>query len=404
MTDIQTANNMEQKQLNTSIMIMQCIGILSVVLGHAEIGLAEIPNILNLAFPYYSWHMPFFIFVSGYLFNRKRSLGRYVLGKCRTLLIPALVVNFICGLFSMTLRHLGMVNYGKEITFERLFIMPFTTGYQFYINVSLWFIFALFTIELFSCLLDRLVRGKGDIAFTLIALVVSVLCCVRVFFDHAGTRNSYFLAALRFGYLIFFFWLGILYKSHLEKHLKRFLNLKTAMILLCGMCAFYGITGYVTTYNTRSMKFTEITVPNGFWVPIVIPLIGIAFFLSISYHLSPYLKNSRTIRWISTNSRYIVYWHQLCFILFSFLLYALFKLNVLPKIEGFSHSDLYKKQYYVSKNNFVAMINVIFSIVMPIWVCTSLKKIKRKWVAALVGIGIVALVIGYLWLVHSIIS
>jgi len=152
------------------------------------------------------------------------------------------------------------------------------------------------------------------------------------------------------------------------------------------------------------MKFTEITVPNGFWVPIVIPLIGIAFFLSISYHLSPYLKNSRTIRWISTNSRYIVYWHQLCFILFSFLLYALFKLNVLPKIEGFSHSDLYKKQYYVSKNNFVAMINVIFSIVMPIWVCTSLKKIKRKWVAALVGIGIVALVIGYLWLVHSIIS
>lgn len=392
------------KQLNTTMLLMQCIGILAVVLGHADIGSGNIPTLLKPIFPYYSWHMPFFIFISGYFFNRERPVIKYILGKCRTLLIPGLVVNAICGVFSMTIWHLDLAAYGREITIRRLFITPFTTGYQFCINVSLWFVFALFTIEMFSCLVDRLARGKHDIAFTLITLIVSLMCCACCFYRYDQTRNQYLNAGLRFGFLLFFFWCGTLYHIHLEKYVKRWLNFKTAIVIFCGICLFYGITGHKTIYNTRDMNLTEISVQNGFWVPIVMSLLAITFFLCISYSLAPYIKDSQMLYWLGTNTKYVVYWHQLCFILFSFLIYMLYCLEILPEIKGFTFDGLYSNQYYVSANPYIATVNVVFAICAPIIICTSLKKICSKWRMLICGSAVVLFIIGYFYLVHLIIS
>ena len=44
---------------NTTMRIMQCIGIIAVVWGHIEKANPPIPNTLDYIFPYYSWHMPF---------------------------------------------------------------------------------------------------------------------------------------------------------------------------------------------------------------------------------------------------------------------------------------------------------------------------------------------------------
>lgn len=384
-------------------MLMQCIGIVAMVLGHADIGTGNIPTLFRLVFPYYSWHMPFFIFISGYLFNRNRPVHKYILGKCRTLLFPGLVANGICGLFSATLRYLDLAAYGREITLSRLFIIPFTSGYQFYINVALWYVFALFTIEIMACLMDRLAKGKLDVTFTLISLVVSLLCCMCAYYNHAATRNSYIYTILRFGFLLFFFWFGALYRSHLEKYLQRWLNLKTALILFCIICLFYGFTSYQTTYYTRDMNLSGITVPNGFWIPIIISVFTTFFLLSISYTLSPYVKDSRLLLWLSTNTKYVVYWHQLCFVFFSFVIYALYCLGIIPQIDGFALEDLYKQQYYVSSNPYIAIVNVVFSIFVPIVVCRALKRIFPKWLMAICGAAVVLLIIGCLFLVSAII-
>ena len=76
-------------KLNTAMLLMQCIGIIAVVLGHADYGGPDIPNALSLVFPYYSWHMPFFVFISGYFFNRSKPVTKYIPQKLKTHLLPA---------------------------------------------------------------------------------------------------------------------------------------------------------------------------------------------------------------------------------------------------------------------------------------------------------------------------
>ena len=53
-------------QKNNNVTIWMCLGIIFVVLGHRG-GI----NLFTEWFPYYSFHMPFFIFLAGYLFKEK---------------------------------------------------------------------------------------------------------------------------------------------------------------------------------------------------------------------------------------------------------------------------------------------------------------------------------------------
>ena len=116
MENTSTLQKAPKKGLNTAILILQFIGIVAVVLGHADGPGEDVPNFLTLAFPYYSWHMPFFIFISGYLFNREQTAGRYILKKVKTHLIPALIVNAICGIFAVCIKAWHIAKYGAEST------------------------------------------------------------------------------------------------------------------------------------------------------------------------------------------------------------------------------------------------------------------------------------------------
>ena len=58
------------KFYNYSFGILSCFGIIFMVMGHTECKFFE----LDGWFPYYSFHMPLFIFISGYFFSPKDTL------------------------------------------------------------------------------------------------------------------------------------------------------------------------------------------------------------------------------------------------------------------------------------------------------------------------------------------
>ncbi len=381
---------------NTSMLILQCIGIIAVVLGHADIGGDDIPNLLNLAFPYYSWHMPFFMFISGYFFNRVDTIGKYTFKKLKTHLLPAFIVNAVCGIFSMCIKHFSLTSYGQDITIKSLFITPFTTGYQFYINVSLWFVFALVVIEVIACFMDRVTKGKAELVFLVITFVTSLYCCFMAYYDHQGTRGEYYNAALRLGYLMFFFWLGICYRSCGEKYLKRFLNYKVSLAIFAIVSIVLGLTKYKIVTNVRDMQMNSITVPNGYWVAVVSPIIATIFFLGIAYSLAPYFKNSKAIVKLGRGTRYIMYYHQLMFVLFSLVLGALIKLSVI-NIEGFSFEKMAKSAYYTGGNIALTCVLSIISIVLPITFCDWIAK-QKKVVSVVIYTVLTVLVVLLLYL------
>ena len=73
------------KQKNIKFLILQTIGIILVVLGHKG-GI----NLFTDWFPIYSFHMPLFIFISGYFYktNSESNLIAFIKNKSKRLLIP----------------------------------------------------------------------------------------------------------------------------------------------------------------------------------------------------------------------------------------------------------------------------------------------------------------------------
>lgn len=386
------------KELNTSMLIMQCIGIISVVFGHADTGGEDIPNIFNIAFPYYSWHMPMFIFISGYFFNRTLNTKDYIIKKLRTHLLPAFIVNAVSGLFSFLILIFGLADYGRPITFQSLFVTPFTLGDQFRINVSLWFIFALVIIEILACVMDRLAHGKASPIYLAATFLTCLYCCIRIYYDHNGTRDEFINALLRLGYLMFFFWLGICYRQYAEPHIKKFLNVKSSLVIFSLQAAFLGITEYKITTNVRDMNFIPITIPDGFWVAIAAPITATIFFLGISYSLSGYLGNSRALAILGRNTKYIVYYHQLCFVLFSIAAAVLSHRGILT-LKGFSLGEMRTSAYYTGGNLAVTCIVAIFSIVLPVVLCRWIDK-QKKQTAFILYASISLLIVLYLYIAH----
>ncbi|NBH24597.1 hypothetical protein D3Z60_02030 [Lachnospiraceae bacterium] len=75
-------------------------------------------------FPYNSFFIPMFCFISGYFFNPEKAnnLVRYLLHKVHTLLMPFFVWNFIYGILITLLRHTNLVFYGSDLSIKTLFI------------------------------------------------------------------------------------------------------------------------------------------------------------------------------------------------------------------------------------------------------------------------------------------
>ena len=63
---------MEKKKINW-LLILQGWAMLWVVIGHSPLNMDSMPKIVELAYNFaYSFHMPLFILVSGYLFQLTR--------------------------------------------------------------------------------------------------------------------------------------------------------------------------------------------------------------------------------------------------------------------------------------------------------------------------------------------
>ncbi len=139
-----------KKNRYTEIDIARGIGIFFVVLGHSikQTGVGA-GWIRILTYVIYSFHMPLFFCLSGFVsakiltMNRKER-GSYILSRARRLLIPYFVI--------------GLIYIPVKLKMSDVAVKSFTTGdiWKLLIgqnpDVSLWFLYILFLIELISAL------------------------------------------------------------------------------------------------------------------------------------------------------------------------------------------------------------------------------------------------------------
>lgn len=191
---------------DTRIAFMQVLGIILVVVGHSFYHHED-----NVLFSWiYSFHMPLFFFISGYLIrysmdNRGKSLdqvcnGRFLAKKAYRLLLPYVVVSTVAffpkimlGRFAGRPLDLSLEAYGYMLLY------PLDNVISYF-----WFLPSMFTMFAFACLVGTVSK---KVRVPVMAILVGALALTLYFprysidpWNYSGTLAFLFFFVLGYGF------------------------------------------------------------------------------------------------------------------------------------------------------------------------------------------------------------
>ena len=299
---------MEDRQYNVTFCILSALAIVMVAAGHAG---CEILTLGGL-FPYYSFHIPLFMFISGYFYRESEEEHplHYIRKKVRRLLLPYLIWNLVYGLLAWALRAIGF-SMGDSINLRTLFIDPFLHGYQYIYNYAAWFVPVLFVVEMLNLaariLLRRLV--SDSLAEWLMLLGGLLVGMAVVQLAIGGHVWGLYRAPGRILFLFPCFQMGHFYRTRLERH-DNLANLPYFGIVV-GVQALLSIC-------CNGLAFGSVWCSgfaNGPVIPYVTSMSGIAFWLRVAKVLTPVFGESRVMRFLGQNTYAVMMHHVLAFML-----------------------------------------------------------------------------------------
>ncbi len=226
----------QDKKRNTYIDIIKGLLIIFVILGHSiqwGSGQNYIDNALffnNILFKFiYSFHMPLFIMISGYLsYNslNKKSLKETIISKIKTLIIPLLLWSII----PFIINNTNFFNIKESI---KLFITTFST--------NLWFLWSLFYINILIKIINKYFKDNIYIISILITFILPNTLVIKYF------NINFYL----YSFMYFYFLIGYFYKKYnLQEKLVNYFNYKILIIntiLFIIMLFFFKNEHYIYT-------------------------------------------------------------------------------------------------------------------------------------------------------------
>ena len=275
--------NSIKKNESLYINILKSLSIMLVVSGHVGgfFKLLGLPyNKESVLFPAYSFHMPMFIFLSGYFYKIKNELNfkYFTKKKFLNLVIPYMKVNIFYGILIYFLLKYNIFTNTRNLSLWNLFIEPWISGYQFNLNGPGWFVLFLFLLQvsylLFRLFLGKILKNNKKIDITLM--------CLFLLFGFVSTYKSigfnvkenfilWVVYRTLFGFQ--FFHLGYIFKTYFLN--KNILNIHSFIILLITKIIFINIFGNYT-FSMRALIFYDE------WIyPVIVSVLGIFYLLHV---------------------------------------------------------------------------------------------------------------------------
>lgn len=347
---------------NKEFRILSAIGMLLVVAGHLGYNFLDVGGL----FPYYSFHVFIFLFVSGYFYKKEAEerIISYILGKCVTLLLPYFVWNLFYGIVTTILHRAGF-SIGQEISLYTLLLAPFEGGHHFMYHFPAWFVPVLFLIEVVNVCMRKVLSWLRLNKEWLILIGCLVLGMITVWLSIGGHVWGLYKIPGRILFMLPGFQLGCLYREKLE----RFDTLSNGLYFLIVM----GIQLLIVTFS-NGLAFSAVWVTsfaNGPIIPYLTIITGIAFWLRVAKVMKniPYLSGHMVS--IGRNTYSIMMHHVFAFFLVKSLFYFISCLT--PFFQEFD------TQMYRTEINFVYLPNGVEAF---------------KWVYLIAGIVIPLMIAG----------
>lgn len=359
------------RKSNKVFMIFSALCILFVVDAHAGSPLGILTNF----FPYNSFFMPAFCFISGYFFKQEKlnDYGTFILYKVKRLLIPFFFWNIIYGLFVNILKYFGIIYYGEMISLKTVFIRPFLDCTMFQYNNPAWFVPALFSvIVIYSFFRKSLSFCWNEYVISMIFVLFGIVC---VFCSRKGYySNPVMLFVLKTGFLMQFYQLGYLFKVCLEKVYRKIPDrwLLMVPILINTICIYI---------SENKIYFNDLASMSGFLTdyyifPFLTSISGILFWIKISELLVPILADNKVVNFVSDNTWTIMMHHIFFFNVYNLILTLSTMLNSrIPfDIETFRSTA-----WYIFKPApACAVVYVFLGMAGPLYVKYVIGKVCKK--------------------------
>ena len=383
---------MEQKQYNMTFCILSALAIIMIVAGHVGYSIMTVGEL----FPYYSFHVPLFMFISGYFYNdsEEKHPLLYIKKKVRRLLVPYFIWNLVYGVIAWIMRGFGFA-MGEGISFTTLFLSPFLHGYQFIYNYAAWFVPVLFVVEMMNLaarlLLSWIVRrivgvpGSRDSSqedeeshrsavvdwLMLIGSLLVGMAVVWLAID--GHVWGYYKAPGKILFLFPCFQMGRFYRTKLEKHdtlgnIPYFVIVVGIQILLNLCC--YGLA-YSSVWCTG--------FANGPIIPYVTAVSGIAFWLRIARVLTPIVQDSKPVRYLGQNTYAVMMHHVMVFMLIKAVIAGIASstgfCGDFDFEQFYTNIDYY---YFVRGAEQFKMVYLALGVVVPLGIQYGLSRIGKQ--------------------------
>lgn len=398
----------QKNQYNTTFGILSALTIIMVVAGHCGYHIMTVGEL----YPYYSFHVPLFMFISGYFYkdSEEKAPFSYVKKKVCRLLVPYFIWNVIYGLISWAMRAAGFA-MGEAVSLRTLFIEPFMHGYQFIYNYAAWFVPVLFVIEMMNLcariVLRQVIRGLGglcsgrsdeihgktsggtgkdgkvasgtaeDSIVEWVMLAGSLLVGITVVWLAIGGHVwGDYKAPGRILFLFPCFQMGQFYLKKLEKH-----------DTLGNVPYFAVLLGLQVILNVgfNGLAFSSVWVTgfaNGPLMPYVTIVSGIAFWLRVSRILTPALGTSRSVQYLGRNTYVVMMHHVMAFMLVKIVI-ALVAAQT-GMCADFDYGQFYTNIdyfYYVRGAEQFGMVYLAAGIALPLGIQYVLDRVK-EWMGS----------------------
>lgn len=404
------------KQRNATFTTLSAIGIILIILGHLDLGIATFGGL----FPYYSYHVMIFVFIAGYFYKpeNEEHIGAFILHKAGTLLLPYFIWNLIYGIIAVPMRGAGF-EFAGELNLYNLFVAPFMGGHQFGLNAAAWFVPALFLLELCDVLARKTVSTvctlaqrkpksegesskaynndstenaiygtKAEWLYMILYLAVGMLV---VYLAKRGSVYDYYKIPGRLMLMAPSFQLGRLYKTRLEKYdiTPSIIYIPLVFIMSVIIKLTHGGLAYSTVWVT-GFAGTVVT-------PFVTTLIGVALWLRVSKILAqifinktvcePYISDGspgcgligRIINVTGAHTFDIMMHHLAVFMIIKSIFAFIY--NKVSVASGFDMEAYKADLYYVFAPGIPAFskcIYLVLGLIIPILIGCATDAVKSK--------------------------
>lgn len=320
-----------KEKSNKQFMILSAIGIIQVVLCH----FATVEVLKGYIFPYTSFFIPLFLFISGYFYKTEseNKIVNTIWNKFKKFMIPFFIINLIYGIINNILRHYGIINYGSEINLNTLFVQPFIGNGQFIFNFPSWFI-PVFFVTYVTYLFIHKYSSKLKINDYILLILLLIGNMFSVYYSDIARQEDLRTLILKVLFLLPFFHFGYLYKTKIQKHEEKVKTIIYIPILVI-INIILKLVFNNLTYDMRA--FSEFN-PNNFFLPILTSITGILFWLRISKLLVKWLGDNKIINYISNNTFTIMSHHVFFLFIFNLILYFI---NLKYQVPYFNE-DIFK--------------------------------------------------------------